>query len=100
MLPRIFELFVQANHASTKAEGGLGIGLTLVKSEEPRGDAQRASRPNGSLGQGSESTVWLPLSARWLDPARDHVHVLALQGPSMHEENGTQATVSVRSAAS
>ena len=31
MLPRIFELFVQVDHASTKAQGGLGIGLTLVK---------------------------------------------------------------------
>ena len=28
MLPRIFELFVQVDHASTKAQGGLGIGLT------------------------------------------------------------------------
>ena len=31
MLPHVFELFVQEDHASTKAQGGLGIGLTLVE---------------------------------------------------------------------
>src|SRR6185436_10969375 len=31
MLPHIFELFVQADHSTSKALGGLGIGLTLVK---------------------------------------------------------------------
>lgn len=31
MLPHVFELFVQADHATTKTQGGLGIGLTLVK---------------------------------------------------------------------
>ena len=31
MLPRVFDLFVQAEHANDRAAGGLGIGLTLVK---------------------------------------------------------------------
>src|SRR5262249_51215985 len=31
MLPRVFELFMQADHAADRAAGGLGIGLTLVK---------------------------------------------------------------------
>ncbi|MEO7939253.1 MAG: PAS domain S-box protein [Burkholderiaceae bacterium] len=31
MLPHVFDLFVQADHASAKAQGGLGVGLTLVK---------------------------------------------------------------------
>ena len=31
MLPRVFELFVQADHTIDRAGGGLGIGLTLVK---------------------------------------------------------------------
>jgi len=31
MLGQIFELFVQVDQASTRAQGGLGIGLTLVK---------------------------------------------------------------------
>ena len=33
VLPRIFELFVQVDHASTKAQGGLGIGLTVTNSK-------------------------------------------------------------------
>ena len=71
MLPRIFELFVQADHASTKAQGGLGIGLTLVKNLVEMHNGRVAAR-SGGLGQGSEFIVWLPLSARWLEPARDH----------------------------
>src|SRR6185503_19733812 len=31
MLPRIFDLFVQAHHTIDRSRGGLGIGLTLVK---------------------------------------------------------------------
>ena len=31
MLPKVFELFVQVDDAATRAQGGLGIGLTLAK---------------------------------------------------------------------
>ena len=31
MLPHVFELFVQADHTTSKSQGGLGIGLTLRK---------------------------------------------------------------------
>src|SRR5262249_50793672 len=31
MLPRIFDLFVQANQTFDRSEGGLGLGLTIVK---------------------------------------------------------------------
>ncbi len=69
MLPRIFELFVQVDHAAMRAQGGLGIGLTLVKNlvEMHNGIVQARS---GGLGQGSEFVVKLPLVVQALRP--DH----------------------------
>jgi PAS domain S-box-containing protein len=60
MLPRVFELFVQADHTSTKAQGGLGIGLTLVKNlvEMHHGTVEAHS---AGLGAGCEFVVRLPL---------------------------------------
>ena len=61
MLPHVFELFVQADHSSTKAQGGLGIGLTLVKNlVEMHGGSVTAHSPG--LGQGCEFVVRLPLA--------------------------------------
>jgi PAS domain S-box-containing protein len=61
MLPHIFELFVQADHASTKAQGGLGIGLTLVKNlvEMHNGTVEVHS---AGLKKGSEFVIHLPLT--------------------------------------
>jgi PAS domain S-box-containing protein len=60
MLPHIFELFMQVDHAATRSQGGLGIGLTLVKSlvEMHRGSIEAHSE---GLGRGSEFVVRLPL---------------------------------------
>jgi len=62
MLPHIFDLFVQADHAATRSQGGLGIGLTLVKNlvEMHHGTVQVRSE---GLGKGSEFIVRLPLAA-------------------------------------
>jgi PAS domain S-box-containing protein len=60
MLPRIFELFVQVDHASTKAQGGLGIGLTLVKNLVEMHDGTVEAHSEG-LSRGSEFVVRLPL---------------------------------------
>ena len=60
MLPQIFELFVQVDHAATQAQGGLGIGLTLVKNlVEMHGGTVEAH--SAGLGGGSEFVVRLPL---------------------------------------
>jgi len=82
MLPHVFELFVQADHASTKAHGGLGIGLTLVRSlvEMHNGTVQARS---AGLGKGSEFIVRLPLLAQ----------AKAVPGPLEFTE-GEQATPS------
>jgi PAS domain S-box-containing protein len=67
MLPRIFELFVQVDHASTKAQGGLGIGLTLVKNLVEMHNGIVQARSDG-LGHGSEFIVKLPLVIPAVDP--------------------------------
>ena len=58
-LPRVFEKFVQADGSKTRAHGGLGLGLSLVKSftEAHHGTIEAHS---GGIGQGSEFTVRLP----------------------------------------
>jgi CheY-like chemotaxis protein/two-component sensor histidine kinase len=66
MLPRVFELFVQADHASTKAQGGLGIGLTLAKNLVEMHNGTVEARSEG-LGRGSEFVVRLPASAQVVD---------------------------------
>jgi len=60
MLPHIFELFVQVDHAATRSQGGLGIGLTLVKNlvEMHYGTVEAHS---DGLGEGCEFVVRLPL---------------------------------------
>ena len=60
MLPSVFELFTQIDRHADRAQGGLGIGLTLVKSlVEMHGGTVQAN--SAGLGQGSEFVVRLPL---------------------------------------
>ncbi len=60
MLPRVFDLFAQAEQSRDRSEGGLGIGLTLVKSlVELHGG--RIEAFSAGPGQGSEFVVHLPL---------------------------------------
>jgi CheY-like chemotaxis protein len=60
MLPQIFGLFVQADQALTRSQGGMGIGLALVrKVVEVHGGSVEA-RSEGP-GQGSEFIVRLPV---------------------------------------
>jgi two-component system CheB/CheR fusion protein len=60
LLPRIFDLFVQATRASDRAHGGLGIGLTLVHQLVKLHGGSVEARSDG-LGHGSEFTVRLPV---------------------------------------
>jgi two-component system CheB/CheR fusion protein len=62
MLPRVFEMFRQADRTGGRSRGGLGIGLSLVKRivEMHHGTVTAAS---AGLGQGSEFTVRLPAIA-------------------------------------
>jgi CheY-like chemotaxis protein/two-component sensor histidine kinase len=62
MLPKIFDLFVQADPGANRSQGGLGIGLTLVKNlvAMHKGSVRVES---AGLGKGSEFIVRLPLSS-------------------------------------
>jgi PAS domain S-box-containing protein len=62
LLPHVFDLFVQADHASARSQGGLGIGLTLVRSLVEMHEGSVEARSEG-LGRGAEFVVRLPLVA-------------------------------------
>jgi PAS domain S-box-containing protein len=59
ILPHVFELFTQSERALDRSQGGLGIGLTLVKRlvELHHGDVRADS---AGVGQGSVFSVTLP----------------------------------------
>ncbi len=62
MMPRVFTLFAQASPALERSEGGLGIGLALVRGLlELHGG--RVSAHSGGVGQGSEFLVRLPIGS-------------------------------------
>ncbi len=66
LLPRVFDLFVQGAHTLARSQGGLGIGLTLVRRlVEMHGGTVCAA--SAGPGQGSEFSVRLPLAARPAD---------------------------------
>jgi len=59
LLPRVFDLFAQAERSLDRAQGGLGLGLALVKSlvELHGGDVEASS---AGVGAGSRFVVRLP----------------------------------------
>ncbi|HEY3067684.1 MAG TPA: ATP-binding protein [Methylomirabilota bacterium] len=62
MLPRIFDLFTQVKASLARSEGGLGIGLTLVRTlVQLHGGS--VSAYSAGVGEGSEFVVQLPLAS-------------------------------------
>ncbi|MBK4737332.1 hybrid sensor histidine kinase/response regulator [Noviherbaspirillum pedocola] len=59
LLPYIFELFTQAERSPDRSQGGLGLGLALVKSLVELHGGQVAAHSEGA-GKGSVFTVCLP----------------------------------------
>ncbi|HSN88902.1 MAG TPA: ATP-binding protein [Thermoanaerobaculia bacterium] len=68
LLPNIFEPFVQGNSGLDRAQGGLGIGLTLVRSLVEMHGGRVAASSEGS-GRGTELEAFLPQVARAELPA-------------------------------
>ena len=84
-LPRIFEMFTQVDRSLEKSQGGLGIGLTLVKRLVEMHSGSVEARSEGP-GQGSEFVVRLPL---WVEAP-------ALQAPgAKHEPEATQPSLRI-----
>lgn len=72
-LLQIFEMFSQVKGTLDRSDGGLGIGLALVKGLVSLHGGWIEARSEG-LGRGSEFSVWLPLavvSHREASPARN-----------------------------
>ncbi len=59
LLPRIFDLFVQADNSLARSRGGMGMGLTLVKRLVEMHGGTVSARSEGP-GKGSEFVVRLP----------------------------------------
>jgi CheY-like chemotaxis protein/anti-sigma regulatory factor (Ser/Thr protein kinase) len=82
LLPHVFELFTQGERSPDRAQGGLGLGLALVKSlVELHGGSVRAE--SQGPGRGSLFTVRLPLAA----PAQPTGRAAAALGQARAEQS-------------
>jgi CheY-like chemotaxis protein len=63
VLPTVFELFTQGSQSLDRAQGGLGIGLSLVKGMIEMHGGSVTAESEGP-GHGSRFRVWLPASVR------------------------------------
>ena len=68
LLPQVFDLFTQGERSPDRAQGGLGLGLALVKSLVELHGGSVSAHSEG-VGRGSVFTVRLPLPALHDDPA-------------------------------
>lgn len=76
LLPKIFDLFTQSSRSLDRSQGGLGIGLTLVKNLVEMHGGTVSVQSEGT-GRGSSFTVRLPATA----PAPKRATNAAPQGP-------------------
>ena len=68
LLPRVFDLFVQGGQSLDRAQGGLGLGLAIVRSVVELHGGRVSAYSNGP-GSGSEFRVFLPaLDADFVAP--------------------------------
>jgi signal transduction histidine kinase/ActR/RegA family two-component response regulator len=70
LLPRVFELFTQSERTLDRAQGGLGIGLSIVKQLIEMHGGECVARSAG-VGQGSTFEITLPRSQPIVEAAAD-----------------------------
>ncbi len=63
VLPRVFDMFMQSAQAPDRAQGGLGIGLALVRQLVELHGGRAMARSEG-MGKGSEFIVLLPMNGQ------------------------------------
>jgi PAS domain S-box-containing protein len=59
-LPHVFEIFRQADASSSRKQGGMGIGLALVKQLVDLHNGRLEAHSEG-LARGARFTVWIPI---------------------------------------
>ncbi len=85
LLPHIFDLFTQGERTPDRAQGGLGLGLALVKSLTTLHDGW-VEATSESVGHGSTFTIGLPLRAQGDTElfSRAHLDMLPQSGRSLN----------------
>jgi len=72
-LPYVFEVFTQGDHSLDRAQGGLGVGLAVVKGLiDLHGGEVKAS--SEGPGKGAELAILLPLAAEAREAALEEIH--------------------------
>jgi two-component system CheB/CheR fusion protein len=79
MLESIFELFVQSGRTLDRAQGGIGVGLTLARSLVEMHGGSLVARSAGE-GHGSTFEVRIPLSAKLASEVRGSQPMPAARG--------------------
>jgi PAS domain S-box-containing protein len=88
LLPRVFELFIQGERTPDRTQGGLGLGLALVKSVIGM-HGGTVDAHSGGAGMGSMFTIALPRLAEDQEAA-------ALQSPpARHKLSGQAARIMI-----
>ncbi len=93
MLEKIFELFVQAHETIHRADGGVGVGLTLVRTIAEMHQGSVKAHSEGS-GKGSKFVVRLPLTRRHADLENE---VSEASSERIHSQTPSHADSSARS---
>jgi PAS domain S-box-containing protein len=81
LLPHVFETFIRGDRSLEHPQGGLGLGLTIVRSLIDLHGGRVSARSEG-VGRGSEFVVWLPAPGELCEAAPRSARATARCGAS------------------